>query len=169
MMTTNKNQRTTHIDDVVKCQPRPFFAHCAICDFFYNYLCMHFIFADENDEITHTYTPVLFGSAMFFFVLFIFRMYDLSFCFFSTVLIYLSFSLICYICTICASFGAQYNFIFFFVCSLHSFPLCHTTQLYTYFTSSYCSFVQNYVSRQNKKKIKMKTSYPCRKKPDGII
>lgn len=39
MMTTNKNQRTTHIDDVVKYQPRRecvrFFlsAHCAICDF----------------------------------------------------------------------------------------------------------------------------------------
>lgn len=57
MMTTNKNQRTTHIDDVVKYQPKPFFVHCAICDFFYNYLCMHSIFADENDEITHTYIP----------------------------------------------------------------------------------------------------------------
>lgn len=131
MMTTNKNQRTTHIDDVVKCQPRPFFAQCAICDFFYNYLCMHFIFADENDEITHTYTPVLFCCVFFF--LFIFRMCDLSFCFFSTVLIYLSFSLICYICTICASFGAQYNFIFF-VCSLHSFPFAtHTIVQILYF------------------------------------
>lgn len=59
-MTTNKNQRTTHIDDVVKYQPMPFFAaHCAICDFFYNYLCMHFIFTDENDEITHTYALVI--------------------------------------------------------------------------------------------------------------
>lgn len=33
MMTTNKNQRTTHIDDVVKYQARPFFhSHCSLCD-----------------------------------------------------------------------------------------------------------------------------------------
>lgn len=30
MMTTNKNQRTTHIDDVVKYQPRPFFFCCSV-------------------------------------------------------------------------------------------------------------------------------------------
>lgn len=78
MMTTNKNQRTTHIDDVVKYQPTQaahfFFqfsfslflcAFCAICDFFYNYLCMHFKFADENDEITHTNTPLCAHTSTF--------------------------------------------------------------------------------------------------------
>lgn len=131
MMTTNKNQRSTHIDDVVKYQPMPFFAaHCAICDFFYNYLCMHFIFADENDEITHTYALVIARTQ--------FHSLSQSKCFgFCCVLVF---------CHLCPSFTDQYtdthtriySYTFFFSLVFHT--LFHPI----------VPFVQNYVSRQKK-------------------
>lgn len=92
MMTTNKNQRTTHIDDVVRAGQAsrvfsPIVRYASFSTIIY--ACILY-FADENDEITHTYTPFRWAHLLAHSrVLLLLHIY--LFCYFFAVLVGISF------------------------------------------------------------------------------